>query len=134
MANKSSKIFVRSILDLGDYNDDEVNNEPSLTDPSCDEPIERLVGRMLRGEIVGSTAPQYDTDSSVDPEEVFANQSRIAKRGFDLSDAANIVHRANKAVKGLRKAKDKPAVSPATPPPAAPQSPTEAQIGPTEPV
>lgn len=103
-------VFVRSQLDLGDFNDDEKNTLPSLTDPSQDEPIEALVARMLRGEIVGRGEPQFDTNGDMPNEEVFARQSLMAKQGFDLADAAGIQKRAEKAIKGL---KGKKAIPPA---------------------
>ena len=95
-------IVVRSILDLGDYNDDEVNTEPSLTDPSQDEPIEALVARMLRGEIVGTSVPQFDTTSDTPPAEVYAAQSAVSKDGFDLADAPAIAARAEAAAASLK--------------------------------
>lgn len=101
-------VFVRSTLDLGDFNDDEKNLKPSLTDPSQDEPIEALVARMLRGEIVSRGMPQYDTDGSASAEDVFSRQSAVTKEGFDLADAPAILKRAQKADKAIRKAKEVP--------------------------
>lgn len=105
---KNNAVFVRSILDLGDFNDDEKDFGPSLTDPSQDEPIEALVARMLRGEIVGHGQPQFDTDADTSAEEIFERQSLTSKDGFDISDAPLIQKRAEKAIKGLKKAKEVP--------------------------
>ena len=75
MAKRENCPF-RSITDLKDYNDDEVNREPSLTDPEQDEPIGKLVARMLRGEMVESRPVYYDEIGSERPvAEVFASQS-----------------------------------------------------------
>lgn len=106
------KPFIRSIYNLGDFNDDEVNNEPSMTDPSQDEPIERLVERMMRGEIIGHGVPQFDTSSEdMTPEQMFSMQSEIKKDGFDLADAGSIKNRAEHAARRLKEA-SKPSVPP----------------------
>lgn len=94
-------VFVRSVLDLGDFNDDEKNTLPSLTDPSQDEPISALVARMLRGELVSHATPQFDTHGDMSPAEVFERQSEVTKEGFDLADAADIHKRAERAVRGI---------------------------------
>lgn len=102
---------VRTIFRLGDYNDDEENLEPSMTDPSQDEPIERLVERMMRGENVSAMVPQFDTTSDLTPAQVFDLQSEVSKDGFDLADAAPIMERAADAAEAL-----KPAPQPSVPP------------------
>lgn len=100
MAKPKEKIFVRSILDLGDYNDDTINNEPSMTDPEQDEPIQKLVARLIRGEAVASKQVYYD---EIGPEtalpEVFAAQSVTERDGFDIADAPAILAAAAAAVK-----------------------------------
>lgn len=109
---KNNAVFVRSILDLGDYNDDERNTEPSLTDPSQDEPIEALVARMLRGEVVGNGMPQFDTEDDSSAEDVFSLQADTSKDGFDLADAPAIIKRGIKASKALKKEPKAPVVLP----------------------
>lgn len=99
---KKPVIFNRSILDLGDFNDDEVNTEPSMTDPSQDESIESLVARMMRGELMSSGVPQFDTCSELDAAAIYDRQSETSKDGFDLSDAPLIQKRAARAIKALK--------------------------------
>lgn len=116
MAKKENPVHVRSIYDLGDFNDDEVNNEPSMTDPSQDEPIEALVARMLRGECVSTGIPQFDTqDSSLSAEEIFARQSAMSKDGFDLADAATIQKRAEVALASIQPEVKAPPAEPEKP-------------------
>lgn len=127
---KNNAVFVRSILDLGDFNDDEkydLTKEPSLTDPSQDEPIEALVSRMLRGEIVGHGMPQFDMNDDMPSGEAFDLQAETSRKGFDLADAALIQKRAIRAIKALKKPKEvkpstegeKSGVEPPAAPPAA---------------
>lgn len=105
----------RSIADLQAYTDPEPPGfrEPSMTDPSDHEPIERLVGRMVRGEIRGgSPVEAYDgfLDTPEAVEEAMANQPVYERAGFDLADAAAVLHEGDKALRTLRasgKAKEK---------------------------
>jgi len=98
---KSTVSGMRSVFDLGDYNDDEVYDlelEPSLTDPSQDETIESLVARMVRGELVGKGAPIYD-----EPEAAAAGSVPVTERdGFDLADAPVILDAAKAASDALK--------------------------------
>lgn len=123
MSKKTEKIFVRSILDLGDYCDDEVkpSQEKSLTDPSQDEPIERLVARLLRGEAVASIIPTYDGEKGEAPADLIAQQSVAEREGFDLSDVPPVIAAGKRAEKALKKGK-KPE---ATPPMEKPEKPKE---------
>lgn len=109
-------VFVRSVLDLGDFNDDERNTEPSLTDPSQDEPIEALVARMMRGELVGHGGVQFDTSGDETPAEVFSRQSIVTRDGFDLADAASIANRAKRAIESLKPVPAVPPVASKEPP------------------
>lgn len=125
---KKQNVFVRSIYDLGDYNDDEINTLPSMTDPSQDEPIEALVARMLRGEMVGGGMPQFDTDSELDSDSVYRLQAETSKDGFDLSDIPAITKRGLRAAKALKKGEGTPPpVEPVPAPPAAPVPPPAAK-------
>ncbi|WNK14112.1 MAG: hypothetical protein [Microvirus sp.] len=111
MAKKSVIGFVRTLWDMGDYNDDEKNTEPSMTDPSQDEPIEKLVARLVRGEMVNTSSVHYDTDGlapGADPSLNAVNTS-----GFDLSDVPPLLDAAEQAAAALR----------AAPPPSAGVSP-----------
>jgi len=123
MAKNTNKPFIRSIIDLGDFNDDEINTLPSMTDPSQDEPIEALVARMMRGELVSSSQPQYDTGSELDSESVFRLQAATSKDGFDIADAAPILERAKNGLSELKIAQAMPTPTPEpAPAPAAPQA------------
>jgi len=83
-----SAVLIRSQLELGGYCDYEENHEPSMTNPSLDEPIEALVARLLRGEQVSSGVPPVydDIAPGTDVQEVFNGQSVAERDGFDLSD------------------------------------------------
>lgn len=101
MAKKDEyKPFVRSIYNLGDYNDDEVNDQPSMTDPSQDEPIEKLVARLLRGEQVSGSVIHYDTDD-ITPKGVAGAFESLPPQecdGFDIADAGPILDAARDAI------------------------------------
>lgn len=113
-----AKIKFRSIVDLLDYNDDEVNNLPSLTDPSQDEPIEKLVNRLLRGEQVSTTPIHFDSDGL--PPGVPPTLNQVNQSGFDLSDVPPLLDEAAKALEADSKAsKPLPEVTP-TPEPKKP--------------
>jgi len=110
-------------MDPGDYNDDYSDHSPSLTDPSQDEPIEALVARMMRGEIVHSSQPVYDVAPGMSDAEAFAAQPMTERDGFDIADAPQILAAGEAAVKalgGVRKVD--PVVN--TPPAPAPAKPT----------
>lgn len=107
MATKVQARF-RSITDLCGYQDPEPPGfrEPSQTDPSDYEPIERLVSRMIRGDIqVGPVGP-YDgnLDSEEAVLEAMAHQSPTEREGFDLSDAHAILENGRKTMTGLQEA------------------------------
>lgn len=102
-----SAVFIRSQLELGGYCDDELNTEPSMTDPSQDEPIEKLVARLMRGEI-SARSPEFDVESGVDPDSAIAAMSDTEKDGFDLADAAAIAARGKNALDEVKKAKASP--------------------------
>lgn len=115
MAKKNEyKPFVRSIYNLGDYNDDEVNDQPSMTDPSQDEPIEKLVARLLRGEQVPGFEVRYDTDDNSNPGLSVPFQHRD---GFDIADAASILDAAKAALDAAAKPAPAPEPVPASPAP-----------------
>lgn len=96
-------MWFRSILDLGSFCDNEVNNEPSLTDPTQDEPIHKIVERLCRGEAVGAVQPVYDsTDPAATPEQLFAAQPPVERDGFDLADVPAILEAGAAAVAALK--------------------------------
>lgn len=111
-----AKLKFRTPFDLGDFNDDSVNNEPSLTDPSQDEPIERLVQRLMRGEPVSTVSGSYDTEIGPGgPSDAFNALPIQHVSGFDIADAAPVIERAAQLAKEL----DKPAPAAPAPVPAA---------------
>lgn len=112
--------FVRSLANMGDFNDDEVNNEPSMTDPSQDEPIEKLVARLVRGEMVSTGQVHFDTDGLKPGEAPVL--SPVHASGFDLADAPPLLDAAERAAAALRAAQPSPA---ALPPAAGEKSPGE---------
>lgn len=119
---KKPDVFFRTPFNLGDFNDDEVNLEPSKTDPSADEPIEKLVERMLKGELVNTRNVSYDTEISTGdaPGEVFDRLPVQERDGFDISDAAPILEGAAATLASLepKAPPAPPAPVPAPPPPA----------------
>lgn len=126
MAEKTKRSvigFVRSLANMGDYNDDEVNNEPSLTDPSQDEPIEKLIARMLRGEQVRTGSVHFDTDGLEPGQEPSLNP--VNASGFDLSDVPDILDAGEQAAAALKAAPP----APAAPPSAAAQKPPDEPPG-----
>lgn len=103
MAEKKYKHPFRSIMDLHDYNDDEVNTLPSLTDPSADEPIEKLVAKLIRGEILNMGSPGYDDlQPGVSDSEAFDGLSPSSRDGFDLADIPPAVEAAREALQSLK--------------------------------
>lgn len=120
-----SKKAFRSISDLQDYNDDERDFPSSLADDSQYEPIETLVGRMIRGEFIAPVAdmeyeyPSHDSNGAAnDLSEAFANQSILDRDGADKSDMATIRANAEAALQTLRSKDDKPSEPDTTPAPA----------------
>jgi len=118
----AKEIPFRSITDLKGYNDDTRILEPSMTDPEQDEPISRLVQRLIRGEMVETRSVVYD---DIRPEmplgEAFEQQNVTTRDGFDLADAPAILDAANRAIEAS--ATPSPAPEPEakeTPPPAEP--------------
>lgn len=119
-----SAVLIRSQLELGGYCDDEINLEPSMTNPSLDEPIEALVARLLRGEQVGSQVPPvYDNIQPGQEAAAFAAQHPLERDGADLADVPGVLARGVAAAESL---KPKPAPVPATPAPAPVVPPQEA--------
>lgn len=119
-------LYIRSILDLGDFNDDEVNNEPSMTDPSQDITIDDLVKKMLRGEPVAGSSVSYDTEITNAEGLTTAFQSVPVQNtsGFDIADVAPILDKVSATIAEL----DKNAPEPVAPPvPPAPEAPPEAK-------
>lgn len=101
------KLRFRSITDLGDYHDNEVNTLPSCTDESQDEPIEKLVARMLRGDIGGSAAQvQYQFGPSDDVEDAFKALQPQEIDGFDISEVPSIIANAKASIKALERLKN----------------------------
>lgn len=129
MTKRAPNVVIRSVYNLGEYCDDTCNREPSMTDPSKDEPITALVSRMLRGELViglGSK-PIYNTRTGVDNETIFSEQSPASRDGFDLADAARIAAAASEAVKTLEVKRGEPSKDKKEPEPSpAPKTPPEA--------
>jgi len=114
---KKPAVFVRSIYNLGDFNDDEVNTERSMTDPSQDEPIDKLIARMLRGEQVRTGATHFDSDGLPPGQAPTLNPT--AASGFDLADVPVILDAAEQAAAALKAAPPPAAAPAATPPPPA---------------
>lgn len=124
---KKEPVFFRTPFNLGDYNDDEVNTEPSKTDPSQDEPIKRLVERMLRGELINTIPVSYDTElgTSEPAGEVFEQLPVQERDGFDISEAGPLIDSAAAALKELE-----PKASAAPPAPSVPPAPPAAPVPP----
>lgn len=112
---KNIKPFVRHIYDLGDFNDDEVNNEPSLTDPEQDEPIARLLDKMLKGQAVNGSNVVFDDIDGKSDDEALAGLDPTEVKGFDLADAPEILEAAKAAQAELDKPAPVPAPKPAEP-------------------
>ena len=111
---KEIKTFFRSHSNLGDYNDDEINNLPSKTDPSQYESIQDLLNKALRGEKMNTSALTFDdVPENADPEHILPINER---RDFDLSDVAQEKARIENAVVNgtlkMSKAPVKPANEP----------------------
>lgn len=113
----------RSVANLGNFNDDEVNNEPSMTDPSQDETIEQLVNRMMRGELLASIATHHTVAAETPLKEAFESLPATEADGFDLSDAPVILERGKEALKASKQPKE---------PPAAPKPPEKEEKKPEE--
>ncbi|QXP44160.1 MAG: hypothetical protein [Arizlama microvirus] len=133
MAKKSTEIIVpkhnprrsqhmRSILDLGDFSDNECNFGPSLTDETQDIPIHEIVAKLCRGENVGAVTPVYDapSGSNITDEQLMAGQSATERPGFDLADVPQILAVGEAAVASLQTPPTPPVASPAEPPPTPP--------------
>lgn len=118
---KKLQFEARSIIDLGDYNDDETASSllPSLTDPEQDEPISKLIERMMRGESVGFSNVSYDNLEGLSQAEQFEAVPPASRSGFDLADAPTILDAA------VRLAADQAAPHAAPPTPPAPVVPPE---------
>lgn len=110
--------LTRSVFELGSYNDDEVNDLPSETDPSHDEPIEKLLERMLRGEAVPTANVTYDSDESTGnaPSQGFDVPPQY-RDGFDIADAAPIIEAAAAQLEPKAPPAPAPAPAPAAIPP-----------------
>lgn len=126
----SKRPNTRSVFDLGDYNDNEVNNEPSLTDPSQDEPITKLVERLLRGEVLSKGSMQFDDMVPGESPEAAIDRLDITRQdGFDLADVPAVMQRAAEAAEGLKNEqkgpKEEPEKKSATPPEAPKENATE---------
>lgn len=117
----------RTVFELGDFNDDSVNNEPSMTDPSQDESIDDLVARMLRGEAVRTNSVSYDTEISHKdgPGAAFDALPPHRRDGFDISDAGPILENAAAALAELE-----PKAPAAPPAPVVPPAPPAASVPP----
>jgi len=108
---------IRSILDLKDFNDDEVNTEKSMTDPEQDEPIGALVARMMRGEQVSFREASYDKLDGLSVDQAFASIPEVSRPGFDIADSQAIVEAAQKAQADLDAAKAAELAAKSAPPP-----------------
>jgi len=117
MAKNTHSKF-RTLHNFRDYCDHEVNNEPSMTDPSQDESINDLVARMLRGELVGGTSVYYDSDKGVSQGEPTLAPQNVS--GFDLADVPPVLERGEAAAAELK-------APPASDPAAAAASPVKVE-------
>ena len=72
----------QSFSDAEDY-----TNVPSQTDSSQYEPIESLIKRVMRGEVVHMKEGQYENDGVADMEEAFDRLDPTTSPGFDMADA-----------------------------------------------
>ncbi|QXP07873.1 MAG: hypothetical protein [Arizlama microvirus] len=80
----------------------------SLTDQSCDIPIERLISKLANGEPVYGTGlkPYYDiTDPEMPLDEQFKTMDPTLKDGFSMADAHEILDRGRKAKRTLSRIK-----------------------------
>lgn len=102
----------RSQVDLHGYNDDEINSEPSLCDPSQDEPMEALVARLMRGEVLPSNGMGYDVQPGQDEAEVPV----MERSGADIADIPPILA-AGAAAAAAAAAASAAAAGAVTPPP-----------------
>lgn len=75
----------QSFSDAEDYTD-----VPSQTDASQYEPIESIIKRIERGEVVHMKDGLYENDGDVGMEEAFDRLDPTTTPGFDLSDAYEI--------------------------------------------
>lgn len=118
---KKIEFVARSIIDLLDYNDDERASSllPSMTDPEQDEPIAKLIERMMRGENVGYSNASYDNLDGLTQDEAFNAVPPMERRGFDYADAPVILDDAAKLAASMAQ----PDKLPAEPSPAPVQEP-----------
>lgn len=80
----------RSITDLKGFSDVELNFDPSETDSSQYEPLESLISRMMRGEIIpGNGFDDFDVRS--DTEDPWSTEDITQTDGFDLADVQPIL-------------------------------------------
>lgn len=119
---KKLEFQARSIIDLLEYNDDEKASSllPSLTDPEQDEPITKLIERMMRGEAVGFANVSYDNFEGLTEAEAFNAVPHASRSGFDLADTTVILDEAA----SLAASQATPAPEPAKPSPVASPEPT----------
>lgn len=100
------KTRFRHISDLKGFNDNERDFSPSLVDDTQYEPIETLVGRMIRGEIVKPVGDiSYEISAQDDLGKAFESQSVVEREDFDLSDSVSVLASANQALKDLKSSK-----------------------------
>ena len=85
------KLFIRSIFNLGDFNDNEKNSGVSLTDPTDNASTEALITKLLNGESLQARyVPEYDIPTGMSNEEAFTKIDITKNGDFDLSDVARI--------------------------------------------
>lgn len=86
---------VRTIFNLGDFNDYTHTGSDSLTDPSDNASTEALIAKLLRGESVGARyIPEYDVEPTMSEDEAFATMDVTKSGDFDLADAVSLKHKA----------------------------------------
>jgi len=123
--SKPTDVFVRGLMDLGDFNDDEKDFGPSMTDPSQDEPIEALVARMMRGEVMAHSQASYDVPPGTSVAEAFSAQPIVERDDFDISDSGQILAAGLAASKTVQAPSPAPGVAPVAPAPAPAAAPVD---------
>lgn len=81
----------RSITDLKGYNDDEVNTLPSLVDDSEYEPLESIIARCQRGELIGVRDTGYFEYSGDFNDDAVLDQEFYEQDLTAVDDAAELM-------------------------------------------
>lgn len=114
---ENNKPFVRSIYNLGDYNDDEKNDGVSEVEPSHDTETKNLIERVMRGEALNARfIPEYDIEPGEDTDEAFNKLDITKTDGFDLADVpAQREHKPGKKSHQKKSTEDKDTQEPTAP-------------------